>query len=198
MSNAPLNNGRRRFLTATTAVVGGLGAAAVAVPFIKSWNPSAKAKAAGAPVEVDIGKIEEGALLRVEWRGKPVWIVRRTERTLEELKKVENQLRDPNSEEAQQPEYAANEFRSVKPEYFIAVGLCTHLGCSPTHLPDTFGEQVQGVKSGFFCPCHGSKFDMAGRVFQNVPAPLNLVVPPHKFLSDTKVIIGVDDSTGEA
>ncbi|WP_117235847.1 ubiquinol-cytochrome c reductase iron-sulfur subunit [Vibrio maerlii] len=198
MSNAPLNNGRRRFLTATTAVVGGLGAAAVAVPFIKSWNPSAKAKAAGAPVEVDIGKIEEGALLRVEWRGKPVWIVRRTEQTLQELKKVENQLRDPASQEAQQPEYATNEFRSVKPEFFIAVGLCTHLGCSPTHLPDTFGEQVQGVKSGFFCPCHGSKFDMAGRVFQNVPAPLNLVVPPHKFLSDTKVIIGVDDSTGEA
>ncbi|MEZ9229742.1 ubiquinol-cytochrome c reductase iron-sulfur subunit [Vibrio amylolyticus] len=197
MSNAPLNNGRRRFLTATTAVVGGLGAAAVAVPFIKSWNPSEKAKAAGAPVEVDIGKVEEGGLLRVEWRGKPVWIVRRGKKSLEELKKVEDQLRDPNSQEEQQPEYAQNEFRSIKEEYFIAVGICTHLGCSPTHLPNTFGEQVKGVQSGFFCPCHGSKFDMAGRVFQGVPAPLNLVVPPHTYLSDTRVLIGVDDG-GEA
>ncbi len=193
MSNAPLNNGRRRFLTATTAVVGGLGTVAVAVPFIKSWNPSAKAKAAGAPVEVDIGKIDEGGLLRVEWRGKPVWIVRRGQTALDDLKKVEDQLRDPSSKEEQQPEYAQNEYRSIKPEYFIAVGICTHLGCSPTHLPDTFGEQVKGVKSGFFCPCHGSKFDMAGRVFQGVPAPLNLVIPPHTYLSDTKVIIGVDE-----
>jgi len=193
MSNAPLNNGRRRFLTATTAVVGGLGTVAVAVPFIKSWNPSAKAKAAGAPVEVDIGKLEEGGLLRVEWRGKPVWIVRRGQSALDDLKKVEDQLRDPSSQEEQQPEYAQNEFRSIKPEYFIAVGICTHLGCSPTHLPDTFGEQVKGVKSGFFCPCHGSKFDLAGRVFQGVPAPLNLVIPPHTYLSDTKVIIGVDE-----
>ncbi|MDN3681565.1 ubiquinol-cytochrome c reductase iron-sulfur subunit [Vibrio tapetis subsp. quintayensis] len=193
MSNAPLNNGRRRFLTATTAVVGGLGTVAVAVPFIKSWNPSAKAKAAGAPVEVDIGKIDEGGLLRVEWRGKPVWIVRRGQSALDDLKKVEDQLRDPSSQEEQQPEYAQNEYRSIKPEYFIAVGICTHLGCSPTHLPDTFGEQVKGVKSGFFCPCHGSKFDLAGRVFQGVPAPLNLVIPPHTYLSDTKVIIGVDD-----
>ncbi|SON48199.1 ubiquinol-cytochrome c reductase iron-sulfur subunit [Vibrio tapetis] len=193
MSNAPLNNGRRRFLTATTAVVGGLGTVAVAVPFIKSWNPSAKAKAAGAPVEVDIGKIDEGGLLRVEWRGKPVWIVRRGQSALDDLKKVEDQLRDPSSQEEQQPEYAQNEYRSIKPEYFIAVGICTHLGCSPTHLPDTFGEQVKGVKSGFFCPCHGSKFDLAGRVFQGVPAPLNLVIPPHTYLSDTKVIIGVDE-----
>ncbi|MDN3609152.1 ubiquinol-cytochrome c reductase iron-sulfur subunit [Vibrio ostreicida] len=197
MSNAPLNNGRRRFLTATTAVVGGLGAVAVAVPFIKSWNPSDKAKAAGAPVEVEIGKLEEGQMVRVEWRGKPVWVVRRSQSIVEGLKDIDGQLRDPQSGEEQQPAYAQNAYRSIKPEYFIAVGICTHLGCSPTYLPDTFSEQVQGVKSGFFCPCHGSKFDMAGRVFQGVPAPLNLVVPKHTYLSETKIIIGVDEE-GEA
>ncbi|MDE1514740.1 MULTISPECIES: ubiquinol-cytochrome c reductase iron-sulfur subunit [Vibrio] len=197
MSNAPLNSGRRRFLTATTAVVGGLGVAAVAVPFIKSWNPSAKAKAAGAPVEVEIGKLEEGQMIRVEWRGKPVWIVRRSGAIIEDLKNHANQLRDANSQQLQQPTYAQNIYRSIKPEYFIAVGICTHLGCSPTYLPDSFSEQVQGVKSGFFCPCHGSKFDMAGRVFQAVPAPLNLVIPPHMYLSDTRVVIGLD-ATGEA
>ncbi|WP_119468650.1 ubiquinol-cytochrome c reductase iron-sulfur subunit [Vibrio cholerae] len=197
MSNAPLNQGRRRFLTATTAVVGGLGAVAVAVPFIKSWNPSAKAKAAGAPVEVEISKLEEGQMVRVEWRGKPVWVVRRSQAVVEGLKSHENQLRDPNSDELQQPNYAQNPYRSIKPEYFIAVGFCTHLGCSPTYLPDSFSEQVQGVKSGFFCPCHGSKFDMAGRVFQAVPAPLNLVIPPHMYLSDTRIVIGLDE-TGEA
>ncbi|EKF9371821.1 ubiquinol-cytochrome c reductase iron-sulfur subunit [Vibrio cholerae] len=197
MSNAPLNQGRRRFLTATTAVVGGLGAVSVAVPFIKSWNPSAKAKAAGAPVEVEISKLEEGQMVRVEWRGKPVWVVRRSQAVVEGLKSHENQLRDPNSDELQQPNYAQNPYRSIKPEYFIAVGICTHLGCSPTYLPDSFSEQVQGVKSGFFCPCHGSKFDMAGRVFQAVPAPLNLVIPPHMYLSDTRIVIGLDE-TGEA
>ncbi|WP_162047101.1 ubiquinol-cytochrome c reductase iron-sulfur subunit [Vibrio taketomensis] len=197
MSNAPLNNGRRRFLTATTAVVGGLGAAAVAVPFIKSWNPSEKAKAAGAPVEVDISKLEEGQMVRVEWRGKPVWVVRRAQTVVDTLNELDGQLRDPSSGEAQQPAYAQNAFRSIKPEYFVAVGICTHLGCSPTYLPDSFSEQVQGVKSGFFCPCHGSKFDMAGRVFSGVPAPLNLVVPKHMYLSDAKIIIGVDEE-GEA
>ncbi len=197
MSNAPLNQGRRRFLTATTAVVGGLGAVAVAVPFIKSWNPSAKAKAAGAPVEVEISKLEEGQMVRVEWRGKPVWVVRRSQAVVEGLKRHENQLRDPNSDELQQPNYAQNPYRSIKPEYFIAVGICTHLGCSPTYLPDSFSEQVQGVKSGFFCPCHGSKFDMAGRVFQSVPAPLNLVIPPHMYLCDTRIVIGLDEP-GEA
>ncbi len=197
MSNAPLNNSRRRFLTATTAVVGGLGAAAVAVPFIKSWNPSAKAKAAGAPVEVDVSKLEEGQMVRVEWRGKPVWVVRRSQAIVDALKEHDNQLRDPNSGEEQQPGYAQNTYRSIKPEYFIAVGICTHLGCSPSYLPDSFSEQVQGVKSGFFCPCHGSKFDMAGRVFQGVPAPLNLVIPKHMYLSDTRIVIGLDE-TGEA
>lgn len=197
MSNTPLNNGRRRFLTATTAVVGGLGAVAVAVPFIKSWNPSAKAKAAGAPVEVDVSKLEEGQMVRVEWRGNPVWVVRRSQPVVDTLKNHDKQLRDPNSQEEQQPDYAQNIYRSIKPEYFIAVGICTHLGCSPTYLPDSFNEQVKGVRSGFFCPCHGSKFDMAGRVFQGVPAPLNLVVPKHMYLSETRIVIGLDE-TGEA
>ena len=172
MSNAPIDTSRRRFLTATTAVVGGAGCAFAAVPFIASWNPSAKAKAAGAPVEVDISKLEPGQLIRPEWRGKPVYVLRRTEAVLNELKTLDDQLADPVSEEPQQPDFAKNPHRSIRPDIFVAVGICTHLGCSPTHLPDTFGEQVEGVKSGFFCPCHGSKFDMAGRVFQGVPVQL--------------------------
>ncbi|WP_087016638.1 ubiquinol-cytochrome c reductase iron-sulfur subunit [Thaumasiovibrio subtropicus] len=195
MSNAPVNLGRRRFLTATTAVVGGVGAAAVAVPFIKSWNPSAKAKAAGAPVEIDISKIEAGQIIRAEWRGKPVWVVRRTDDIVQGLSAHASQLRDPDSDEPQQPEYAKNAFRSLKPEIFVAVGICTHLGCSPTYLPNSFEEQVQGVSAGFFCPCHGSKFDMAGRVFQSVPAPLNLVVPPHSYINDQTILVGVDEET---
>ena len=195
MSNAPVSSGRRRFLTATTSVVGGLGAVAVAVPFIKSWNPSAKARAAGAPVEVDISKLEDGQMIRVEWRGKPVWVVRRSEAVLKELGEHDGQLRDPSSDEPQQPDYARNQYRSVKPEIFLAVGICTHLGCSPTYLPDSFSEQVSGVTAGFFCPCHGSKFDMAGRVFSGVPAPLNLVVPPHTFLDDNTILVGVDEET---
>ena len=192
MSNEPVNSGRRKFLTLTTGVVGGVGAAAVAVPFVKSWSPSEKAKAAGAPVSVDISKIQPGQLVRVEWRGKPVWVVSRTQKVIDELATLNDKLRDPDSTEAQQPEYATNPSRSLKPELLIAVGICTHLGCSPTYLPDSFGEQVEGVESGFFCPCHGSKFDMAGRVFQNVPAPLNLVIPPHYYISDTQVLIGLD------
>jgi ubiquinol-cytochrome c reductase iron-sulfur subunit len=193
MSNAPVNSGRRKFLTLTTAVVGGVGAAAVAVPFVKSWSPSEKAKAAGAPVTIDISKIEPGQLIRVEWRGKPVWVVSRTKKIMDELAVLDDQLRDPKSEEPQQPTYTTNAGRSVKPEIFVAVGLCTHLGCSPTYLPKAFSEQVQGVESGFFCPCHGSKFDMAGRVFKNVPAPLNLVVPPHHYVSETNILIGLDE-----
>ncbi|TEW51421.1 ubiquinol-cytochrome c reductase iron-sulfur subunit [Psychromonas algicola] len=192
MSNEPVNSGRRKFLTLTTGVVGGVGAAAVAVPFVKSWSPSEKAKAAGAPVSVDISKIQPGQLVRVEWRGKPVWVVSRTQKVIDELATLNDKLRDPDSAEPQQPEYATNPSRSLKPELLIAVGICTHLGCSPTYLPDSFGEQVEGVESGFFCPCHGSKFDMAGRVFQNVPAPLNLVIPPHYYVSDTQVLIGLD------
>ena len=145
---------------------------------------------------MDISKLEEGQLVRVEWRGKPVWVVRRSQSTLTQLESLDDKLRDPTSEQEQQPAYAQNKYRSIKPEYFVAVGICTHLGCSPTYLPDTFSEQVQGVKSGFFCPCHGSKFDLAGRVFQGVPAPLNLVVPEHGYLSDTRIIIGESREEG--
>ena len=192
MSNAPVDKGRRRFLTVATSVVGGAGAVAVAVPFIASWNPSAKAKNAGAPVEVNIRKAEPGQLVRVKWRGKPVWVVRRTPDMLEELGEIEGRLRDPNSKEPQQPPYAANQYRSIKEEFFVAVGICTHLGCSPSYLASGMGEHVEGVESGFFCPCHGSKFDVAGRVFQGVPAPLNLVVPPHYFIDDNTILVGED------
>ena len=196
MSNVPVNNGRRRFLTAATAVVGAAGAAGVAVPFIASWNPSARAKAAGAPVEVNVSKIEPGQLIRAEWRGKPVYVVRRTEKTVTDLAKVDDQLRDPKSEKAQQPAYATNAYRSIKPEILVALGVCTHLGCAPTYRKGDFNEIVEGVEDGFFCPCHGSKFDMAGRVFQGVPAPLNLVVPEHSFPTEDTLLIGVGQ--GEA
>ena len=196
MSNVPVNNGRRRFLTAATAVVGGAGVVGVAVPFIGSWNPSARAKAAGAPVEVNVGKLEPGQLIRAEWRGKPVYVVRRTEAIVDGLAKHDDQLRDPNSEKAQQPEYATNTYRSIKPEFLVALGVCTHLGCAPTHHKGDFDQFVEGVSDGFFCPCHGSKFDMAGRVFQGVPAPLNLVVPEHSFTNDDTLLIGVGQ--GEA
>ena len=195
MSNTPVNSGRRKFLTLTTGVVGGVGAAAVAVPFIKSWSPSEKAKAAGAPVVVDISKIQPGQLIRVEWRGKPVWIVSRTPKVLEELAILDKQLRDPDSQEPQQPEYALNSGRSLKSDIFVAVGLCTHLGCSPTYLADSFSQQVEGIESGFFCPCHGSRFDISGRVYKNVPAPTNLEVPPHRYLSETRLLIGETEET---
>ena len=200
MSNVPVNNGRRRFLTAATAVVGGVGVAGAAVPFIASWNPSARAKAAGAPVEVNVGKIQPGQLIRAEWRGKPVYVVRRTEKTVSDLAKHDDQLRDPNSEAAQQPVYATNAYRSIKPEILVALGVCTHLGCAPTHHSDDFDQFIEGVPNGFFCPCHGSTFDMAGRVFQGVPAPLNLVVPEHSFINDDTLLIGVssDASKGDA
>ena len=200
MSNVPVNNGRRRFLTAATSVVGSVGVVGWAVPFIGSWNPSARAKAAGAPVEVNVGKIEEGQMIRAEWRGKPVYIVRRSAEMLAELPKVNDQLRDPNSEEAQQPAYATNTNRSIKPELWVGLGVCTHLGCAPTYHKDDFEQFVEGVDEGFFCPCHGSMFDMAGRVFQGVPAPLNLMVPEHSYISDDTLLIGVgpDANAGEA
>ncbi|KGK01204.1 ubiquinol-cytochrome c reductase iron-sulfur subunit [Thalassotalea sp. ND16A] len=191
MSNAPVNNGRRRFLTAATSVVGAAGVAGAAVPFIASWNPSAKAKAAGAPVEVNVSKIATGQLIRAEYRGKPVYIVRRSQEIIDSLSIVEDQLRDPQSAEAQQPAYAKNQHRSINPEFLVAEGVCTHLGCAPTYHKGDFSEQVEGVDYGFFCPCHGSKFDMAGRVFAGVPAPLNLVVPEHSFPSEGTLIIGI-------
>ena len=192
MSNAPVDKGRRRFLTVATGVVGGAGAVGVAVPFIASWNPSARAKNAGAPVEVNIAKAEPGQMIRVKWRGKPVWVVRRSTEMLDGLKTHEDRLRDPNSEEPQQPSYAANEYRSIKKEFFVAVGICTHLGCSPSYFPKEMEEHVEGVESGFFCPCHGSTYDIAGRVFQGVPAPLNLVVPPHYYVDDNTILVGED------
>jgi ubiquinol-cytochrome c reductase iron-sulfur subunit len=196
MSNVPVNNGRRRFLTATTAVVGGVGVVGWAVPFIGSWNPSARAKAAGAPVEVNVGKIEEGQMIRAEWRGKPVYILKRTKAMVDALPKVNDQLRDPNSEEAQQPAYATNAYRSIKPELWVGLGVCTHLGCAPSYEKGVFNERVEALEDGFFCPCHGSTYDLAGRVFQGVPAPLNLVIPPHSYISDDLIIIGVGQ--GEA
>ena len=187
----PQSNNRRRFLTVATSVVGGIGVVGVAIPFIGSWQPSAKAKAAGADVEVDISGIEPGQLIRVMWRSQPVWIVRRTPELLETLSAHEDELKDPNSELEQQPIFAQNQYRSLKSEYLVLVGICTHLGCSPQHLKDGAMEQyAEGVAEGFFCPCHGSKFDMAGRVFNNVPAPSNLVVPPYQFVDDAHIIIG--------
>jgi len=185
---------KRRLLIAATSVVGAVGAGFAAVPFIASWLPSERAKALGAPEEADIGKLEPGALMRVKWRGKVCWVVHRTEQNLADLKTNTDILVDPNSEVPQQPPYCKNEFRSIKPEYLIAVGICTHLGCSPTYRPDVGAADLGGDewKGGFFCPCHGSKFDLAARVFKHVPAPTNLVIPPHKYLSDTVVVIGED------
>jgi ubiquinol-cytochrome c reductase iron-sulfur subunit len=196
MSNAPVDHGRRRFLTIATSVVGGVGAVGVAVPFIASWNPSEKAKQAGAAVTANISKLEPGQLIRVEWRGKPVWVVKRTPEMLETLSKVEPNLRDPGSEDPQQPDYAKNQHRSKKPELFVAVGICTHLGCSPTYKMNDFDAHVEGVASGFFCPCHGSTYDMAGRVFAGVPAPKNLMIPPYMLSeNDTVLLIGADEGT---
>jgi ubiquinol-cytochrome c reductase iron-sulfur subunit len=190
----PSSVGRRKFLTVATSVVGAVGAVGAAVPFIASWQPSARAKAAGADVEVDISGIQMGQLIRVMWRSKPVWIVRRSPELIASLAAVEGELRDPGSENEQQPAYAQNQYRSINSEYLVLVGICTHLGCSPQHLTDgAFAEYAEGIAEGFFCPCHGSKFDMAGRVFQGVPAPLNLVVPPHMFLDDNTILIGSDE-----
>ncbi|MDU0354037.1 ubiquinol-cytochrome c reductase iron-sulfur subunit [Paraglaciecola aquimarina] len=192
--NQPDSNTRRRFLTVATSVVGGVGVVGAAVPFIASWNPSIKAKAAGADVEADISKIEPGQLIRVIWRSKPVWIARRTPELLASLEGLADKLKDPNSDEEQQPEFAKNTYRSLKEEFLVLVGICTHLGCSPQHFKDgAFEQYVEGVPEGFFCPCHGSKFDMAGRVFQNVPAPLNLVVPPYMFIDDNTILIGSEE-----
>ena len=195
MSTDGVDKGRRRFLTASTAVVGAVGAAGVAVPFIGSMWPSARAQAAGAPVEADISKLEEGAQMTVKWRGKPVWIVYRTAQNLKDLPTLDSHLRDPNSDVlSQQPPYAKNPDRSIKPIYSVLVGICTHLGCSPTYRPDVapadLGEDWVG---GYFCPCHGSRFDLAGRVFDGVPAPINLLVPRHMYLTDTLLLIGKDD-----
>ncbi|WP_300337672.1 ubiquinol-cytochrome c reductase iron-sulfur subunit [Accumulibacter sp.] len=192
MSNeSKVDCGRRRLVVATAAV-GGAGALVALVPFLSSMLPSERAKAAGAPVEVDIGNLELGQMMTVEWRGKPVWIINRSKPMLETLPQLNDQVADPNSDKNMQPEYCKNETRSIKPEFMVVVGICTHLGCSPSakfkHGPaDGMDASWLG---GFFCPCHGSTFDFAGRVFKNKPAPDNLEVPPYMYLSDTRILIG--------
>ena len=194
MSAQGVNKNRRRVLIAATSVVGAVGTGFALVPFIASMNPSAKARAAGAPVEATIDKLEPGALLRVKWRGKPVWVVRRTPEMLEMLPQLDASLADPASEIPQQPDYAKNPVRSIKPEYFIAIGICTHLGCSPTYRPEIAPEDLgPDWKGGFFCPCHGSRFDLAGRVYKGVPAPTNLVIPKHTYLNDATILVGEDE-----
>lgn len=184
---------KRRFLTAATTVVGAIGTGFVVYPFLAAWAPSEKAKAAGAPVEADISKLEPGQLMRVEWRGKPVWIVYRTEQNLKDLPTLNDRLADPASEVPQQPSYCQNEHRSIKPEYLVAIGICTHLGCSPSYVPEAAPKEFDAEwKGGFFCPCHGSRFDLAGRVFAGVPAPTNLVIPKYRYMSDTRILVGDD------
>ena len=192
--NDPVNQGRRRFLTGTTVVVGAVGAGIAAVPFIKSWSPSARAKLAGAPVIADTSALGEGQRLIVEWRGQPIWIVKRSKAVLAALPTLDAQLSDPKSDNKdQQPAYITGELRSIKPEVSVLVGLCTHLGCSPEMKaeirPEPFDSEWKG---GYFCPCHKSKFDMSGRVYSGVPAPTNLVVPPHHYADDNTLVIGVD------
>jgi len=195
MADKELDQSKRRFLIAATGAAGGVAGAAAAVPFVASMLPSERAKAAGAPVEADIGNLAPGELTRVEWRGKPVWIVRRTQEMLDAVKQNDGKVADPKSERNKEltPEYARNEFRSIKPEYLVVVGICSHLGCSPV---DKFKPQAElfetDWKGGFYCPCHGSLFDLAGRVYKNKPAPDNLTVPPYKFVGETRLVIGED------
>ncbi|MDR0735561.1 MAG: ubiquinol-cytochrome c reductase iron-sulfur subunit [Zoogloeaceae bacterium] len=185
--------GRRRLIVAT-ATVGGVGVAATAVPFVASMLPSERAKAAGAPVEADISKLGPGQMMVVEWRGKPVWILRRTPEMLETLPQLNGELADPESTKQQQPKYCANAARAIKPELFVTIGICTHLGCSPSSKfkPGASEGMSADWKGGFLCPCHGSTFDFAGRVFKEKPAPTNLEIPPHRYLSDTRILIGED------
>ena len=194
MSSDGVNSGRRKFLTAATSVVGVAGVVGIAVPFVGSWNPSAKAKAAGAPVKADVSRLEPGQMVVVEWRGKPVYVVNRTDAQLEELPKLNSQLKDPDSKISEQPAYIEGVDRSIKPNLLVIVGLCTHLGCAPKFMPEVGTVDVSGGEwqGGFFCPCHGSAFDLSGRVYSGVPASANLVVPPYTFEGDNVLIIGVD------
>lgn len=194
MATQEVNQGRRRLLTATTAVVGAVGAVGLAVPFIRSWQPSARAQVAGAPVEVDVSRLAVGERVTVTWRGQPIWLVRRSEEQLAALAGEAARLRDPNSENSdQQPEYARNEHRSIRPEILVLVAFCTHLGCIPTFRPELQPQPFDADwKGGFYCPCHNSRFDMAGRVYGGVPAPTNLAVPPYHFADDNRIVVGVD------
>lgn len=191
-----VNNGRRRFLTVVTSSIGAVGGIFAATPFVLSMAPSERAKAAGAPVEIDISKLKPGQMVKEIWRGKPVWVISRTPEMLESLKAIEAELQDPMSASSVQPTNAQNEFRSEKPEILVLIGICTHLGCSPVQK-FAIGP-ASGISDdwpgGFFCPCHGSTFDMAGRVYKNVPAPDNLPVPPYKFLNDTLILVGEEGS----
>ncbi len=193
MNNEGVDQSKRQFLTAALTVVGAVGTGYLAVPFLSQMQPSAKSMAAGAPVEIDISKIDPGQLIRVAWRGKPVWILSRTPAVLEILEKDTNKLADPGSNESEQPDSSNNTYRSIKPEIFVAVGLCTHLGCSPTFRPEIAPHDLgNDWKGGFFCPCHGSGFDLAGRVFKSVPAPHNLIIPPYRYITETQIIVGED------
>ncbi|MFZ8887122.1 MAG: ubiquinol-cytochrome c reductase iron-sulfur subunit [Steroidobacteraceae bacterium] len=190
-----VDKGRRQLLTAATALTGAVGAAFAAAPFLASWKPSARAKALGAPVEIDISKLETGSMLKVEWRGKPVWVVRRSEDMVKSLDTDVGLLADPDSESSEQPDFARNPARALKPEYLVVLGVCTHLGCAPLSR-FTPGDAELGADwpGGFYCPCHGSKFDLAGRVFKGVPAPTNLAVPPYAFVDDNHILVGADQS----
>lgn len=193
MSNQQVDRSKRRFLVAATTAMGGVAGVAVLTPFVMSMLPSERAKAAGAPVEVDISKVESGMLLAIEWQGKPVWIVNRTKEMLASLPKNDSKVSDPKSQELQQPSYCQNENRSIKPAYLVVVGICTHLGCSPTFRPELAPADLgPDWAGGWFCPCHGSIYDLAARVYKNVPAPLNMLVPPHKYLTDTRILVGED------
>ncbi len=199
MNNEGVDKSKRQFLTSALTVVGAVGTGYLAVPFLAQMQPSVKAMAAGAPVEIDISKMEPGQLIRAEWRGKPVWVLNRTPEVLETLKTLDNQLRDPLSQESIQPASSKNPGRSIKPEIFLAVGLCTHLGCSPTFRPEIAPHDLGDKwKGGFFCPCHGSWFDLAGRVYRGVPAPTNLEIPPYRYITDTLIIVGESAEEAQA
>ena len=195
MANQEVNTGRRRFLTATTAVVGAVGAGFAAVPFIRSWSPSARARFAGAPISQDISALVEGAQLVLNWRGQPIFIARRTKEMLAIIDGMDGVVADPQSGASEQPQYAKNATRSIKPDISVLVGVCTHLGCAPEFLPEVRQEPFDpDWKGGYFCPCHKSRYDLAGRVYKGQPAPLNLPVPPYHFENESTVVIGVDPS----
>ena len=197
MSEA-IDKGRRQLLTVATTLTGAVGVAFAAVPFLASWKPSARAKALGAPVEIDISKLEAGAMLKIEWRGKPVLVVRRTQEMIERIGAQDDRLADPGSEKSRQPDYARNPSRAIRPEYLVLLGVCTHLGCLPQNrfAPGASADGVLAAdwQGGFFCPCHGSKFDLSGRVFAGVPAPTNLEIPPYSFADENHIVIGLDQS----
>lgn len=192
MASQEVDRTRRRFLTGATTIVGGAGVVGLAIPFFASMGTSARAQAAGAPIEVDISLVEPGQLVTYEWRGQPVWVINRTERMLESLEEIEPRLADVESRQSDQPEYARNRYRSRRREIMVMIGLCTHLGCIPAYRP-TRGEIADDWLGGYFCACHGSSYDLAGRVYRNQPAPLNMAVPRHMFIDDNLLVVGEDE-----